>query len=222
MSWMMRMVMVATVITLMAPLPVIVAGPVFGHDGKDHGKGAAPAEAAPPAEASAKVKLLDLEMIDKDGKTLRFESEAVGGRIVAIDFVYTTCTTICPVLSALMAQVQDGLGERLGEEIRLISISIDPSRDTPRRLADYAKKFGAGPGWVWLTGEKRKVDQVLIALGAYTPNFIDHPPMLVIGDATRGTWSRQVGLPAPDEVVARLQELVAARHTTRTSFRLED
>ena len=216
MSWMMRMVMAATAVTLLAILPMIVAGPVVGHDGKDHGTGKA------PAEASAKVKLLDLELIDKDGKAVRFESEAVAGRIVAIDFIYTTCTTICPVLSALMAQVQDGLGARLGEEVRLISISIDPTRDTPRRLADYAKKFGAGPGWVWLTGEKRKVDQVLIELGAYTPDFIDHPPMLVIGDAARGTWSRHVGLPNPDDIVARLEKLVAARHATRTSLRLGD
>jgi cytochrome oxidase Cu insertion factor (SCO1/SenC/PrrC family) len=153
-----------------APLPALA------HDGESHGAAEAPPAGAPQAETSAKVKLLDLELVDKDGAPLRFESEAVAGHIVAIDFVYTTCTTICPVLSTVMAQVQDRLDGRLGKEIRLISMSIDPNRDTPRRLSDYASKFGAGPNWIWLTGGKLEVDRVLIELGAYSADFIDHPP----------------------------------------------
>jgi protein SCO1/2 len=221
MSGMMRIVMAATVALLALP-PLLVHGPALGHDKSGHGSAEGTPDAAQGSDAGAKVRLLDLELIDKDGRTLRFESEAVGQRIVAIDFVYTTCTTICPILSAIMAQVQEQMAGRLGEEVRLISISIDPTRDTPRRLTDYAKKFDAGPDWVWLTGRKSTVDEVLIELGAYTPDYIDHPPMLVIGDAKRGKWSRLIGLPSPDDVAARLQALLAARQSTKTSLKAGD
>jgi protein SCO1/2 len=203
-------------LALAAPLPAPA------HDGESHGAAQAAPAGASQLDASAKVKLLDLELVDKDGAPVRFESEAVAGHIVAIDFVYTTCTTICPVLSTVMAQVQDRLDGHLGKEVRLISMSIDPNRDTPRRLSDYASKFGAGPDWIWLTGRKLEVDRVLIELGAYSADFIDHPPMVVIGDPKQGKWSRLVGIPSPDDVAARLEALAAARHATQTSLKPEE
>ena len=138
-------------------------------------------------------------------------------RIVAIDFVYTSCTTICPVLSALFAQVQDELGPRLGKEVWLVSMSIDPTRDTPKRMSAEAEKFGAGPGWLWLTGPKNDVDRVLAGLDAYTPAFEDHASMILIGDAKRGVWRRLFGFVSPEDIVAVIDELAAARAATNTN-----
>ena len=138
-------------------------------------------------------------------------------RIVAINFVYTTCTTICPVLSALFAQVQDQLGPRLGAEVRLVSMSIDPARDTPKRMAAEAAKFDAAPGWLWLTGRKNDVDRVLMGLDAYAPAFEEHASMILIGDAERGVWRRLFGFPAPDEIVAVIDEFAAARAASNTN-----
>jgi len=173
-------------------------------------------------ETGVEVKLPDVELLNQDGRSVRFKSDVVAGRIVAINFLYTTCTTICPVTSAIFAQVQQALGDRLGQEVWLLSISVDPTRDTPARLKAYAHKVGAQPGWLWLTGQKHRVDQVLQGLGTYTPDFVDHPSVVLIGDGQRGGWTRLYGLPSPDDIRTRLEALVAARHASPLSLKIQE
>lgn len=197
----------------------------FGHDahrGPDR-KGRVLAGQQAGSDATVDVKLLDLELVDKRGNPVKFQSEAIGDRIVVIDFVYTRCTTVCPVLSQVLALVQDGLGDRLnGQDIRLVSISVDPTADTPARLNAFAVRFGAGPAWWWLTGRKHDIDRVLDALGAYTPDFADHPSMVLVGDGRNGGWTRFYGFPSPDRILAKINELVAIRDTTKTSWKTGD
>jgi cytochrome oxidase Cu insertion factor (SCO1/SenC/PrrC family) len=162
---------------------------------------------------STRVELQDRQLVTQAGDKVRFASEVIADRIVVMDFVYTSCTTVCPVLSAVFAQVQDRLGERLGDEVILVSVSVDPTRDTPPRLRAYAARHKARDGWVWLTGDKPTVDQVLQDLGAYTPNFEDHPSMVLVGDGRSGTWTRYFGFPGTDQIMVRVDELVAARQT---------
>ena len=166
---------------------------------------------AEPAKSTA-VDLKDLPLIDQDGNEVRFVSDVIGDRIVVIDFVYTSCTTVCPVLSALFGQVQSRLGERLGKEVALVSVSVDPTRDTPQRLKAYAAKHKAQPGWIWLTGRKPTVDEVLDGLGAYSTNFEDHPSMVLVGDGRTGEWSRFFGFPSPDRLMEQVDALQAARN----------
>jgi protein SCO1/2 len=166
-----------------------------------------PSAPAKPAD----VELKDLLLIDQDGREVNFVSDVIGDRIVVMDFVYTSCTTICPVLSALFGQLQERLGERLGEEVALISVSVDPVRDTPQRLKAYADRHQAKPGWIWLTGPKRRMDVVLDGLGAYTPNFEDHPSMVLVGDGRTGEWSRLFGFPSPERLMEQVDALQAAR-----------
>jgi protein SCO1 len=167
--------------------------------------------AEPAATQNVRVELADTTLRDQDGRELRFRSDAVGERIVVIDFVYTTCTTVCPVVSATLAQVQGQLGARLGADVALISVTVDPVRDTPARLKDYAGRIGARAGWSWLTGAKPQVDEVLKAFGAYTPNFADHPPLVMVGDAKSGQWLRFYGFPSADQLVKAVVDLTAAR-----------
>jgi len=166
------------------------------------------------AEQKAQAAILeirDAQLIDQDGETKSLSSDIVGDRIVVVDFIYTTCTTVCPVLSAVLMQVQDELGDRLGTEVMLVSISVDPQRDTSARLKDYAKKLRARDGWMWLTGDKLAVDDVLKDFGAYTPNFEDHPAMVLVGDGTTGEWSRFLGFPGANHIVDKINEFAAAR-----------
>jgi len=156
-------------------------------------------------------RLIDEILVNRLGRKVLFKSEVIGDRIVALIFVYTSCTTVCPVVSALFAQVQEILGTSLERDVRLVSISIDPTRDKPARLARYANKFGAGSGWTWLTGEKRAIDKVLRGLEAYTPNFVDHPPTILIGDARRQKWFRFFGFVSPDDIVNLIRTLQANR-----------
>ena len=167
---------------------------------------------AEPAK-SADVELLDRTLVDQDGREVKFVSDVIGDKIVVMDFVYTTCTTVCPVLTALFGQVQAQLGERLGEDVVLVSVSVDPTRDTPQRLKAYAAKHKAQPGWVWLTGPKSTMDEVLDGLGAYTPNFENHPSMVLVGDGRTGEWSRFFGFPSTDRIMDQVNTLQAARQT---------
>jgi protein SCO1/2 len=160
-----------------------------------------------PAAESAEIDLRNHMLVDQDGQELMFVSDVIGDNIVVMDFVYTTCTTICPVLSALFTQVQGKLGDAVGDEVMLVSMSVDPVRDTPQRLKAYSAKHRAGEGWLWLTGPKADVDDVLTGLGAYTSNFEDHPSMVLIGDGRTGEWKRLFGFPNPDRVVQIVNDL---------------
>jgi protein SCO1/2 len=164
-----------------------------------------------PAVESTRVDLRDRPLVNQDGEEMLFVSDVIGDNIVVMDFVYTTCTTICPVLSALFAQVQNKLGDQLGSEVMLVSVSVDPIRDTPQRLKAYSAKHHAGDGWVWLTGPKPVVDDVLTGVGAYTTNFEEHPSMVLIGDGRSGEWKRLFGFPNPDRIVQVVHELQQRR-----------
>jgi len=167
---------------------------------------------AGPAK-SADIDLKDLTLVDQDGTEVRFVSDVIGDRIVIMDFVYTSCTTVCPVLSAMFGQLQQRLGDRLGADVHLVSVSVDPVRDTPPRLKAYAATHRARPGWTWLTGHKRTMDEVLDGLGAYSPNFEDHPAMVLVGDGRTGEWARFFGFPSPDRLLEQVNVLQAARDT---------
>ena len=166
---------------------------------------------AEPAEAT-RVDLLDHTLVDQHGNKVKFASEVIGDRIVVMDFIYTTCTTVCPVISAVFGQLQNRLGDRLGDDVVLVSVSVDPVRDTPQRLNAYSKIHKAQPGWIWLTGQKRTMDEVLDGLGAYSPNFADHAAMVLIGDGQNGQWSRYYGFPNPGRIMERVNALRTARN----------
>ena len=95
-----------------------------------------------------------------------------------------------------------------GLDVQLISVSVDPTTDTPERLADYATKFKAGPSWTFVTGDKARIDSVLTALGAAVSNKNDHTPMILIGNDSSDYWTRAYGLTSPVKIVDILAEAV--------------
>lgn len=187
------------------------------HEHHDHHTQHAQGDGKPVAPQRATFNLTDTPLLDQDGRKLKFKSEALGDRIAVVGFIYTTCTTVCPVVSAVMAQVQDKLRARMGRDVSLVSITVDPVRDTPARMKQYAAKLGSGAGWTWLTGPKPQVDEVLKVFGAYTPNFAEHPALIVVGDAMSGRWLRFFGFPTPDQLADAVGELTAARAKAGTA-----
>ena len=192
---------------------LVVATPAWPEDAPPcHGPGAA-AEAAPPADSGARVEVPDVELVDQDGKPVRVQALLQSGKPVVVSFIFTTCTTICPMLSTIVSRVQDRLGDRVGREVSLVSISVDPGRDTPARLKAYAARHHAKQGWTWLTGGRGAVEQVLRGMGAYTPNFADHPPMVLVGDGSGG-WTRLNGFPGQATIVAQVDTYAGAAGST--------
>lgn len=145
-------------------------------------------------------KIPDAPVLDQHGKQLNFYSDLIKGKTVAINFIFTTCTAICPSLAATFRRVQQDAAAR-GIDVQLISVSVDPTTDTPERLNDFAAKFKAGPGWTFVTGDKARIDSVLQALGAAVSNKNDHTPMILIGNDSRDYWTRAYGLTSPTKIV---------------------
>ena len=94
----------------------------------------------------------NLPVITQDGKTARFYDDLLKGKLVVFNFIYTSCQDICPVATARLAQLEEKLGDRMGRDFFFISMTVDPERDTPERLKEYAQAFDAGPGWSFVTG----------------------------------------------------------------------
>lgn len=162
-------------------------------------------ESTKGSSAFSSSKIPDTPVLDQYGKSLNFYSDLIKGKTVAINFVFTTCTAICPSLAATFRRVQQEAATR-GIEVELISISVDPSTDTPERLHDFASKFKAGPGWTFVTGDKGRIDLVLQALGAAVSNKNDHTPMILIGNDSSDYWTRAYGLTSPTKIVDLLAE----------------
>ena len=175
--------------------------------------------AAEPAGANSehadftpsKMNITDAEVLDQDGRKVHFYSDLVKGKTVAIQFIFTTCTTICPPLGATFARVQKDLGERAGRDVRLISISVDPATDTPERLKAWGQKFHAGPGWTLVTGAKPQVDELLRSLGAAVSNPADHSPTVLIGNDATGQWKRSYGLASPKVLIGLIGDASEGR-----------
>jgi cytochrome oxidase Cu insertion factor (SCO1/SenC/PrrC family) len=160
---------------------------------------------------SGKMTIPDVELLDQDGRKIHFYSDLVKGKTVAINFIFTTCTTICPPLGATFRRVEQELGERAGRDVRLISISVDPATDTPERLKAWGAKFHAGAGWTFVTGAKPLIDELLRALGAQTARPEDHSPTVLIGNDARGQWTRTYGLARPTQLVEMINDALAGQ-----------
>ena len=114
----------------------------------------------------------NVEVKTQDGRTLRFYDDVLKGKIVLINFFFTDCDAVCPLMTENLARVQELLGDRVGKDIFMVSISLQPEHDTPEVLAAYAKTYGVGPGWLFLTGKKTDIDLLRHRLG-----FVDSDPV---------------------------------------------
>jgi cytochrome oxidase Cu insertion factor (SCO1/SenC/PrrC family) len=161
-------------------------------------------------ESVEPVRIPETPVLDQDGRRLDFYKDLVRGRTVAINFVFTTCAGICPPLTATFRRVQQLLGERAGREVSLISISVDPTTDTPERLKAFAEKFKAGPGWTFVTGGKPEIGALLKSLGVATADKADHTPTILVGNDAAGHWTRAYGL-SPAATLVKVIDEAAAR-----------
>ena len=180
---------------------------------------AAPKPAAPPAphdhshmtntEASPAEKYFtDVELTDQDGKKVHFYSDVLKGKTVVVNAFFTTCTSVCPPMNRNMEKIQEALGARVGRDVFLVSITVDPETDTPERLKDYAKKFHAGPGWTFLTGKKENLDWALYKLGQYVEKKDDHTTVFIIGNEPTGLWKKAFGMANVAELLQVVESVV--------------
>lgn len=203
-------------------LACVMAGPVraapgtsAGHDhGAMMGRSTGPvapasvprrgeAESARSRADAARRYFTDHRLLDQNGVERRFYSDVLEHKSVLINFIFTNCQDTCPVQSHKLSEVQKLLKPALGKDIRLVSISIDPERDTPAALKAFADRYDAGDGWLFLTGDRRRVEEVVRKLGQLTPSVDAHSTLFLLGNVDTGHWMKL----RPDTVASTI-----ARH----------
>jgi protein SCO1 len=160
------------------------------------------AMAAPPTPSPARVmetqpQIADVSLVDQDGKTVSLREAVAGDEPVMVNFIFTSCTTICPVMSAGFAQLDARLAAR-HQRVRLVSISIDPEVDTPAKLREYAAGLNAGPDWRFLTGTPGASEAAQRAFGAFRGAKESHSASTFIRRTANGPWEKIDGLSSAD------------------------
>ena len=148
-------------------------------------------------------KVPDLPLVRDDGKPVRLPQELDDGRVVVLNFIYTTCTTICPLTSQVFGVLQEKLGADRAR-VHLVSLSIDPEQDTPARLREYAKRYHAGPGWQHYTGTVQASNAAQQAFATYRGDKMNHEPVTLVRLAPGAAWIRLDGFASADDLLAEI------------------
>ncbi len=158
--------------------------------------------------SAAQKYFTDVELLNQNGEKVRFYTDVLKGKTVVVNAFFTTCTSVCPPMNRNMEKIQEVLGERVGRDVFLVSMTVDPDVDTPARLKDYAQKFHAGPGWVFLTGKKENLDKALYKLGQHVENKDDHKTIFIIGNEPTGLWKKAFGMANVVELIQVVESVV--------------
>jgi protein SCO1 len=167
--------------------------------------------------APVSLSVPDIEVVNQDGRHVRFNSQVVEGRIAIVTGFFTTCSSMCPITQEKLSQVAKLLGPRLGKDVVIVSVSVDAENDTPARMKDWAEKFHTGPGWTLLSGNRTEVDTLLKSLGLFVELRQRHQSALMIGSAATG-WIR-VSSWTPSEKLAKLTETLSSARPSASAGR---
>ena len=171
-----------------------------------------------PEESSPAAKYFtDVELIDQDGKNVRFYSDVLKGKTVVVNAFFTTCTSVCTPMNRNMEKIQEAFGERVGRDVFLVSMTVDPETDTPARLKEYSQKFHAGAGWIFLTGKKENLELALYKLGQYVEKKDDHKTIFIIGNEPTGLWKKAFGIANVAEIIQVVESVVNDKGDTGKS-----
>jgi protein SCO1/2 len=173
------------------------------------------AQATPPAQnhSPAHTYFSDVALLDQNGKQQRLYSDLLQGKIVVVNSFFATCKDSCPVMERTFAKIQETLGDRIGKDVYLLSLTVDPETDTPERLKAYAQQMKARPGWFFLTGTKENVNYALGKFGLYTEDKQNHLTMFLIGNEPTGLWKKTQGTASAGDLI-RIVQTVLDDHPT--------
>ena len=167
-----------------------------------------PASFQNASESPAHKYFTDVVLLNQNGERMRFYSDLLQNKVVIIDSFFATCQGSCLPMNRNLEKLQEALGDHVGKDVFIISISVDPGVDTPASLKEYAKKLHAKPGWYFLTGDKQNVDFALNKLGQYVNDKQDHLNIFIIGNERTGLWKKAFGLARSDELVKVVESVL--------------
>lgn len=167
-----------------------------------------PAESGQEKLSPAQRYFTDVELVNQDGEPMRLYSDLLKGKVVVINTIFTTCTSICPLMSKTYARLQEHVGDRLGRDVYLISISVDPENDTPELLKKFGESYDARPGWYMLTGSSENVHLALRKLGHDVDQKESHKAIILIGNEPTGLWKKAFGLAPAEDIITILDSVI--------------
>ncbi len=200
-----------TTVLPLAGLLVIGLNPLAAQAGDEHAHHHHHHHAASAVSRSeAAITPPRVNLRNQEGATVVFADAIDDGRPVLLNFIYTSCTAICPPMTRIFAEVQESLGDDR-PRVRLVSVSIDPEQDTPRRLRDYARQFGATEPWLFLTGSAAASTAVQKAFNSYRPDKMSHTPVSFLRRAPGQAWVRLDGLAQAGDILRELRPMLLPR-----------
>jgi protein SCO1/2 len=146
----------------------------------------------------------------QDGIQVRFYDDLIKGKVVLINFMFTSCTTQCPLTTANLVKVEEALGERLGRDVVMISVTVDPSVDTASVLKKYSRRYNTKPGWYFVTGRQKDIDLIRRRLGGLdnTGDKTQHTGIVVYGNEATGQWAATPAMAQPKAIVRSVMRLM--------------
>jgi protein SCO1/2 len=165
------------------------------------------ATAAPEGSRWTGDYFTNLPVTTHEGLTVPFYDALVKDKMVVFTFIYLNCNDICPLTTSRMAEIRDRLGDRVGRDIFIYSMTMDPERDTPELLKEHAEAFGAGKGWLFLTGKPDDIKQLRWKLGERSRALTEHRNDMILGNDVTGEWSRTSVYSDLDVAVSAIREL---------------
>ena len=166
------------------------------------------AEATPPLSSPAAKYFRDVTLVDHNGRSIDLYRDLMAGRTVVIHSFFASCSGSCPVMANTMGAMQKRFADRLGKDLVLVSITVDPETDTPAKLEEYAKRVGAKEGWYFLSGSKEQVDFALAKIGQATRQREAHQNIFVIGNDVTGLWKKGLALAKAEELVELVRSVL--------------
>jgi protein SCO1/2 len=161
------------------------------------------------ADSPALRYFTDVVLIDQNGERRRLYSDLLHDKTVVIQVFFASCKNTCPQLVATFQKLQDHIGDRLGRQVHLISLTVDPEHDDVRAIAEHARRVGARAGWYLLTGPKEDVAFALGKLGMAVPRREEHSNIFLIGNVATGLWKKVRGLDRADAIADILDGVTA-------------
>lgn len=163
----------------------------------------------PAAEEKARNYFTDLEVVDQNGKKMRFYSDVLKGRVVLISFIFTNCEFACPMQAQKLKQARSMMVPAIKDDVWFVSISVDPERDTPEAMKKFAERQGVDESrWIFLTGDKKNLEYLVRKLGQYTPDVEAHTTLMLAGNTITRHWTRVMPMALPDGIAQQMRALV--------------
>jgi len=192
------------------PVTLMVVTALLGGAGASNAQEptSSPKPTATAEPSGAEKYFTDVVLVNQNGEKMRFYSDLLRGKVVIINSFFATCAGSCLPLNRNLEKVQTALGDRLGKDVFIVSISVDPGIDTPANLKAYSKKLNARPGWFFLTGNKQEVDFALKKIGHFVDQKEAHLNVFIIGNESTGLWKKAFGLSSSDELIKVVESVI--------------